>query len=195
MERFRSLLHGPASRVFVAVTLIAAFACGDPYLHTNPYDPDVPVTITISGPDTLFSLGQIAVFSAQAAPAFPDTSVQWIADTVTVFNGTRDTVVDGANYLQADGTGAFQSILPPLDTSNDQGLDRSVLRRRGHDSPAIHPHAPRLRALRNVQDENVSSRRVQTGRADATRDAHRASAPRYACMCRANWSAALGQCG
>ena len=115
MERLGSPRRTPATRVVVAAALIVAFACGDPYLHTNLYDPDVPVTITIAGPDTLFSVRQIAVFSAQAVLAFPDTSVQWIADTVTVFNGSRDTVVDGANYLQADGTGAFQSILPPLE--------------------------------------------------------------------------------
>ncbi|HEX7545283.1 MAG TPA: hypothetical protein VF368_01055, partial [Gemmatimonadaceae bacterium] len=56
---------GPASRrsviaprivaLFGVVILVAAVACGDPYAHTNPYDPLVSVTVVVSGPDTLFS--------------------------------------------------------------------------------------------------------------------------------------------
>ena len=63
-----------------AAALVIGFtfvACGDPYLHTNPYDPASPVEIAISGPDTLFSYSQLATYGAQVTPAFPDTAIEW----------------------------------------------------------------------------------------------------------------------
>jgi hypothetical protein len=30
-----------------AVVLVVFIACGDPYLHDNPYDPFVPVSFTL----------------------------------------------------------------------------------------------------------------------------------------------------
>lgn len=63
-----------------AAVLVIGFtfvACGDPYLHTNPYDPASPVEIAISGPDTLFSYSELATFSAQITPVFPDTAIEW----------------------------------------------------------------------------------------------------------------------
>jgi hypothetical protein len=63
-----------AAAVVVGITFVA---CGDPYLHTNPYYPAFPVEIAISGPDTLFSFSQLASYSAQITPAFPDTAIEW----------------------------------------------------------------------------------------------------------------------
>ncbi len=63
-----------AAALVIGITFVA---CGDPYLHTNPYDPAFPVEIAISGPDTLFSFSQVATYSAQVTPAFPDTAIEW----------------------------------------------------------------------------------------------------------------------
>jgi hypothetical protein len=65
------------ARLLGLATLTTALACGDPYTHTNPYDPAVSVAITISGPDTLFSSFEQGVYSAQSTPAFSDTAWRW----------------------------------------------------------------------------------------------------------------------
>jgi hypothetical protein len=95
--------------------LIMALACGDPYQHTNPYDPLAPVEIAITGPDTLFSLGELGLYVARITPSFPDTAVQWAADTVTIFAGDSSYVLDGSLFLAAGSMGLFQSINPPLE--------------------------------------------------------------------------------
>jgi hypothetical protein len=64
------------SPVVIAV-LVAAVACGDPYVRTNPYDNLVPVTITISGPDTIYNYRQQGHFAATSVPAFPDSAFQF----------------------------------------------------------------------------------------------------------------------
>ena len=101
---------GPASRrsvlaprivaLFGVVILVAAVACGDPYAHTNPYDPLVSVTVVVSGPDTLFSYSETGQYNAQSVPAFPDSSFQF---------GTSDSVA-----FPASGRGTFVSRTPPL---------------------------------------------------------------------------------
>jgi hypothetical protein len=100
-----------------AVILIIAVGCGDPYLRTNPYDPGVPVEFVITGPDSLFSYGEIAHYSVQTVPAFPDTAYSWDIDTVTVANprNGEDTVVDGGTVFQPSGPAAYTSISPPLE--------------------------------------------------------------------------------
>ena len=99
------------------IALVVLAGCGDPYAATNPYDPDTPVTFTITGPDTLFSLGEIGHYTAQTIPAFPDTAFKWEVDTVTISKpGTGDTVVDGATILAPSVTpGSFMSLAPPLE--------------------------------------------------------------------------------
>jgi hypothetical protein len=105
--------HRRASLIVIALT--AAIACGEPYLHLNPYDPDFPVAIAITGPDTLFSAGELGQFAATATPTFPDTAFVWAADTVTIFQADTSYVADGSVYLTAGQDGKFQSINPPLD--------------------------------------------------------------------------------
>jgi hypothetical protein len=83
-----------------AIVFVAAFACGDPYKHTNPYDPLVPVEISLTGPDTLFSYGELGQYSAQSVPALPDSSFQF---------GSSDSIA-----FAASGHGAFISRTPPL---------------------------------------------------------------------------------
>lgn len=115
----------------VAATLVAAVACGDPYKHTNPYDPAVPVEINITGPDSLFSYGQFAQYRVQTIPSFPDSAIAWNIDTTTIHRGgnldtiiggfsftnpgTGDTVVEGDRLFKPSGFGTYQSLAPPLE--------------------------------------------------------------------------------
>ena len=82
------------SKPLIVVILVAAVACGDPYAHTNPYDPLASVEITISGPDTLFTKGEIGQYTALTVPAFPDSALDW---------GSADNDV-----LASAGSGQFQ---------------------------------------------------------------------------------------
>jgi hypothetical protein len=131
MGHFRRPRNSGQSVVLAAAGFITAVSCGDPYLHTNPYDPAVPVEFNITGPDTLFSYGELAQYGVQTVPSFPDTAVVWGIDTVTIhrggnvdttiagmtFNvpGTGDTTVAGDSLFRPLGGGLFQSTAPPLD--------------------------------------------------------------------------------
>ncbi len=115
--------------VVALVALVALVACGDPYLHTNPYDPVYPVEFTITGPDTLFSLGEVGQYVVQTNPPWSDTGFVWGIDTFSYYFDpplptqpagapsvpcvTRITLGDTA--LRGDGTGAYRSVLPPLE--------------------------------------------------------------------------------
>jgi hypothetical protein len=103
-----------------AIVAAAAVACGDPYLATNPYDPVTPVQFTITGPESLFSLGEAAEFSVQTTPAFPDTAFVWSTDTFydnQKFLGqdTTTPIADGRLFLASQGAGAYRSLAPPLE--------------------------------------------------------------------------------
>jgi hypothetical protein len=86
------------------VACVAFVACGDPYLHNNPYDPADAVTITVTGPDTIFSYAEVGAFGAQEVPAFPDTALRFAVSDSIAFGPT------GA----LPGEGAFTSLAPPL---------------------------------------------------------------------------------
>jgi hypothetical protein len=95
------------------------------------YDPAVSVEINITGPDSMFSYGELGQYSVQIIPSFPDTAVQWDVDTVTIHRGgnvdtvfggethtnpgTGDTLVDGDSLYKPTGFGTFQSVAPPLE--------------------------------------------------------------------------------
>ncbi|HXD23639.1 MAG TPA: hypothetical protein VN613_09800 [Gemmatimonadaceae bacterium] len=101
----RRLLRSPrparrAATVAGVVLVSAAIACGDPYLHTNPYDPVFPVSVAVVGPDTVYSYSEVAKFTLQTDPAFPDTSAEF-------------SVSDSIAFPPA-GTGSFRSAAPPL---------------------------------------------------------------------------------
>jgi hypothetical protein len=98
-DRGRRARLGPAA--ICAAALVVVVACGDPYLHTNPYDALTPLQATIIGPDSLFSVGQVAHYSLKSTPAFSDTSGQW--------NSSDSTTVIPAAY------GDFQVYHPPLE--------------------------------------------------------------------------------
>jgi hypothetical protein len=113
------------------MALVAAFACGDPYKHTNPYDPAVPVEMNVTGPDSLFSYGQFGQYRVQTIPSFPDSAITWNIDTTTIHRGgnidtmlpgglstnpgTGDTVVEGDSLFKPMGFGTYQSTAPPLE--------------------------------------------------------------------------------
>jgi hypothetical protein len=106
----------PARLILAIGALVIVAACGDPYAATNPYDPEALVTFTITGPDTLFSLGEQGHYTVQTNPALPDTAFQWAVDTATIFRpGVGPTVVDGETVLSPSGTGSFTSLAPPLE--------------------------------------------------------------------------------
>jgi hypothetical protein len=73
----RANLVGRAVGLLGGAVLIASLACGDPYQRTNPYDPAFDATITVHGPDTLFSSFEQATYTAQTSPSFPDSAVHW----------------------------------------------------------------------------------------------------------------------
>ncbi|HTR76727.1 MAG TPA: hypothetical protein VMH39_01395, partial [Gemmatimonadaceae bacterium] len=101
--------------LFGLAALTVALACGDPYLHTNPYDSAVPVSFEFSGPDTLFSLGQIGRYHVQTTPPFPDSAFIWVVDTAQILKTGSDSAVDGTQYVSNGGDGSIQVRTLPLE--------------------------------------------------------------------------------
>jgi hypothetical protein len=103
------------------VAAVIAAACGDPYAVTNKYDPDFPVQFTVTGPDSLFSLGEAAHYTATTIPAFSDTSFVWQTDTVYNYlkflppGGGVIPIDDGSLFLKGNAAGGYVSIAPPLE--------------------------------------------------------------------------------
>ena len=82
-----------------ATLLVAFFACGDPYRHNNPYDPQTPFEFSIAGPDTLFSVGEFGQYALKSTPALSDTAGTWSSSSVD---------------LRPAAPGQFQLWTPPL---------------------------------------------------------------------------------
>jgi hypothetical protein len=80
-----------ASALFVLVESCEAFT------HTNPYDPETPFEYAISGPDSLFSLGQVASYAIESKPALADTAGIWSCECLEVVShaGTRTFSMSG----------------------------------------------------------------------------------------------------
>lgn len=72
-----SIVQRRCAPLVSAAVLVVAVACGDPYKHTNPYDPIFPVSVTIVGPDTLFSYFENGNYGAVTVPTFADTSLRF----------------------------------------------------------------------------------------------------------------------
>lgn len=71
---------------------VTAIACGD-FARTNPYDPAVAVQITITGPDTLFSWGQVGSYVATSAPPLPDSAIYFTPLVVTPVGNTGTAIL------------------------------------------------------------------------------------------------------
>jgi hypothetical protein len=79
--------------------LVLAVACID-FQHTNPFDPEVPVTVTIF-PETLFSVaGGLVQFTLATVPPLTDPDARWST-------GTKD-------LYATNGTGLLYSAGAPL---------------------------------------------------------------------------------
>ncbi len=78
MSARRPMTERATVTLFAGVALLLSFACGEPFVRTNPYDPNVPVTITLVGPDTIFNAFEQAFYTAHADPAvFADSAFTW----------------------------------------------------------------------------------------------------------------------
>jgi hypothetical protein len=73
----RALIMNRSVAVRAAIIVAAVISCDAPYVRDNPYDPAVPVTITITGPDSLFSAFEVGTYTAATTPSFPDSAVDW----------------------------------------------------------------------------------------------------------------------
>jgi hypothetical protein len=151
--------HRALFAIAASIAFVAIAACGDPYGATNPYDPDTPVTFTITGPDTLFSLGELAHYTVQTVPAFPDTAYLWEADAATIVTpGLGSTSVNGAAILTPSSAGSYTSIEPPLEPANAtvvvQVLVGSV------DTTLERYIAPNYVTIRALQPRHVGSKNV-----------------------------------
>lgn len=60
--------------------MLALYGCGAEWKPSSPYDPAMPLTIRITGPDTLFSFADTLQFDAETTPAW---SAEWPSKVVT----------------------------------------------------------------------------------------------------------------
>jgi hypothetical protein len=83
-------LH-PARRLTAALLLtLGAIGCGD-FARVNPFDPAVPVKLSITGPDRAFSVGDLLQDSLVVDPPYAhEPAVWWLADT----HGTMEAFID-----------------------------------------------------------------------------------------------------
>jgi hypothetical protein len=83
-------------RVAVSVALAAAVvACGD-LARTNPLDPAFQISVTVSGPTTINSLGATVTYDAVTEPAWDSRAAEWTSSNPAV--------------LRHDGSNRFTSI-------------------------------------------------------------------------------------
>ena len=66
--------------------LVLALACID-FQHTNPFDPDVPLQVTIF-PETLFSVGGTIQFTFATVPPLTDPNAIWVGGTTDLFTAS-----------------------------------------------------------------------------------------------------------
>jgi len=69
---------GRAAVVIAAlVSGMTASSCGE-FTHNNPFDPAVPVTLTIHGPDSAFSQFDTLRFTVTTDPVYDYDDVEWL---------------------------------------------------------------------------------------------------------------------
>ena len=92
-------MRGSARPLAVIGALTAIAACTDTYVRTNPYDPGTPAVFDILGPDSVFSIGELARYAVKSMPAVSDTAAEWSSPTVD---------------FRVTSGGEFQLWTPPL---------------------------------------------------------------------------------
>ena len=144
--------------VVAAAAIGAAAGCGDPYVHTNPYDPAFPVEFIITGPDTLFSYGETGYYTVRTIPAFPDSSFRWGIDTVTLTDpDLQIAIVDGSSFFKPTGPGAYQSVSPPLEPAS---ITISINASVGQIDTTVGRCTPRCMAVQTVQQRHTGYKKV-----------------------------------
>jgi hypothetical protein len=74
---------------------LGATSCGD-FARVNPFDPGVKVTLAISGPDSLFSIGDSALYTLNVTPAYAhEAPTWWLSDT----HGSMEAAIDQRGLL------------------------------------------------------------------------------------------------
>jgi hypothetical protein len=115
----RSLAERRTVMLFAVVALLLSLACGEPFLHTNPYDPAVPITVTLDGPDTLFSSFEQAFYTAHAdPPVFPDTAFFYQSSSPLILQAAPGSFTVLATPLYPDAFGVEVAVgLGAIDTA------------------------------------------------------------------------------
>src|SRR5687767_7613763 len=57
-------------------SLAFGVSCSD-YPHANPWDPDADIEIELNGPDTTYSVGEVATFTYRILPEWPGVVAFW----------------------------------------------------------------------------------------------------------------------
>lgn len=94
-----ALRRAPALTVAASIAALVA-SCSD-YAPTNPYDSRVPVTLTIAGPDTTYSIGEPLVFELQTSVELPGVRPVWTSDGALWAVGNGHFVVGSATHTDS----------------------------------------------------------------------------------------------
>lgn len=90
-------MRGAVALTVVASAALGVASCGD-YAPTNPYDSRVPVTLTIAGPDTTYSIGELLTFQLQTSVELPGARPVWTSsDALTALGNGRFSVASATH--------------------------------------------------------------------------------------------------
>jgi hypothetical protein len=103
---------GVQSTIARFALMIGFAACGD-YAHTNPYEPNASVVITIDGPAVITSRQALVFYSYHAEPAFPSGAKPgWGSEAPSILE-PLGTATDGRGEFRAvsNGTATLAVVL------------------------------------------------------------------------------------
>ena len=102
--------------------LPAASQCGE-YAHTNPYEAEVPVAITIIGPKVTTPPISTEVYSYTSDPVLPGASPEWISFRPEVLK-VLGVQADGSVVVMVKSSGA--TVLSVTIGAHTQKMDVTV---------------------------------------------------------------------
>jgi hypothetical protein len=82
---------------------LSAVGCGE-FAHTNPYDPVVPVAITITGPDIVTPVTVTVTYAYVSSPVLPGVFAKWSSNRTPVLV-VLGVLEDGTAVVRADSPG------------------------------------------------------------------------------------------